>query len=214
MSYDRKKRLFAKLVIDQFKTVPNKPKANDFAYAQEHRKLREFSEQLFLASGKKENLSPSDVLLAMHLSADRSDVAPMLSYVAHLAIGSMLGVKSTTFKGKFVCSCCSGIYERKGDSYQCDTCGYLGKVDQYGFPVSLPAKQPVRMKRRQFHQLIKEIKSFGLSMKDTYTLVSFEAKVPLPLVHAGLCTTSTEINRLISGCQTVLNNIPKGSIKG
>lgn len=206
--------MFAKRIIEQFETVQDKPPANDFRYAKEHRRLREYSEQLFLASGKKESLSQSDVLLAMIVSTDNSPVRPMLGYVAHLAIASILGLKSKSFKGRFSCSCCSGNYTREGESYVCDTCGYVGKSDQYGFPVSLPAAKQVRILRRKFHKLINEIRRSGLSMQDSYSIVSYEANVPLPLAHAGLCVTSSEMNRLIQGCYNVLSNIPKGSIKG
>lgn len=214
MSYSRKKRIFARRVIEQYKTVQNKPSTNEFRYSIEYRKLREYSEQLFLASGKKENLSPSDVTLSLILSVDRFQTKPMLGYVAHLAIASMLGLKSKSFNGRFMCSYCSGNYIRHGDRYVCDCCGYIGKADQYGFPVSLPATKTVRILRRKFHSLINEIRRLGISMQDCYSLVSYEAKVPLPLAHAGLCVTKLEIERLINGCEKVISNIPKGSKKG
>ena len=211
MSYNRKKRMFCKLIIEQFKTIQDKPPSNDYRYAKEHRKLREFSEQLFLACGKAEHLKPSDVALAMIISADRSPVSPMFTYVGHLAISALTGGTSKAVSGSFVCSNCSGDYTRHGNNYVCDTCGYIGKADQYGFPVSLPANKSVRALRRRFHSLINSIRSHGLSMQDSYTLVSFESNVPLPLVHAGLCVTENQMERLINGCENVLKNIPKGS---
>lgn len=211
MSYSRKKRIFCKLIIEQFKTVQDKPPANDYRYAKEHRKLREYAEQLFLVCGKSEHLKPSDIAFAMIVHADQSAVSPMFTYVCHLAICALTGIASKPFYGSFVCSNCSGDYTRHRDKYVCDKCGYIGKADQYGFPVSLPANKSVRGMRRKFHSLIKMIRNHGLSMQDSYTLVSYESNVPLPLVHAGLCVTENQMKQLINGCENVLENIPKGS---
>jgi hypothetical protein len=213
MSYSRKRRLFTKPIVGQFKQIQDASTDDTFLYSSRLTKLREYSEELFLASGMKQTLSMSDYLMALMMSSGESKTSQMLSYATHLGLSSLSDTRPTHFSGHFECSVCGGDYHKSDEGYSCSGCGYKGRSDIYGFPVSFPASSEVRKGRTEFHELLKSLKRTGLSMQDCYQLIAFESKLALPLAHAGLCTTETEINQLINGCKIAISKTRKGQHK-
>lgn len=205
--YSREKRRFVRSVINQYERL-GRPKGRS-RYCQENRRLRDYAEALFLALGQKRAtlVTENDVQLALSLTEKPAHHEPQFRYVAQLAIGAITGETPKPFRGVFKCTMCDGNYQHTDDGhYACDGCGVIGQSDQHGFPNSLPASAEVRYLRGEFHQMIKHMQKHGVLMEEAYMLVADAARMPLPTVHAGLCTTKDEINRLIDSAKTVLQS--------
>lgn len=211
-AYNRSRRMFTKRILEQFQTVKPTPPKGVSEYEATNTRLREFSELLFLKAGCRGDISLSSVMYANVMMDKDSVLKPIISYVAHLAITAFANEKAKPFVGSFDCTVCSGKYSLSDEGhYSCDGCGFIGKADYHGFPNSFPANKAVRDKRRYFHELLSQImQTGGISVSDAYTLIAFEAEVPVPLAHAGYCTKEKEIEQLINGCINVLYKIPQG----
>lgn len=209
--YNREKRRFAKLILDQYKKL-GRDEGNT-RYCQENRRLRDYAEALFLGLRQKRAtlITPEDVQVAMTLLDIPEDHCQQMQYVAELAIGAITGANPRDFVGEFKCGNCGGKYKQaqvKGYiGYRCDTCFCEGRADQHGFPISLPANRTVRSLRRKFHENIKTIGEFGVIPEEAYMLVAYEGQLSLPDVHAGLCTTQAAINKLINASKMVLQKL-------
>lgn len=207
--YSREKRRFAKLILDQYKglnrsVVPTR-------YGTHHRRLRDYAEALFLALNQKPvaSITEDDIRLALSTMDMPTHHAPQMRYVANLAIGALRNEPPKPFEGIFPCTQCNGVYYRIDGEYRCDSCNSRGKEDQHGFPISFPASSQVRHARQVFHQSIKLIRERGFSVEESYMLVAYKLNMPLPLVHAGLCTKWEEISLLVNATKHILEQLNK-----
>ncbi|MFL7013584.1 hypothetical protein [Enterovibrio norvegicus] len=206
--YTREKRSFAKLVIEQYQTL-GRPVGRG-RFCEEYRRLRDYSEVLFLATGMKRAsiVTPADIYLAVTTIKLTPEHRQQMLYVAELAVSALTGGSATSFVGSFTCGVCGGEYSLTSTgSYHCNGCHAQGRSDQHDFPVSLPASASVRYGRKVFHELVREIRSHGVTEEEAYILVAFESRMPLPIVHAGLCTSETQIAALNKACNRVINQL-------
>jgi len=205
--YNREKRKFCKLIIDQYKTLGRSIGPTKFS--EEFRRLRDFGEALYLGIGNKpaEQVSRRDIEKALQKIGGEYDLyRQQLEYVAELAVGALEKRPAQHFSGvKIHCSKCGELYQLvNAESYQCSGCGYKGKADQHGFPVSVPASDRVRELRHIFHKRIGELYDAGYTQEDSYMLVAFKTGIPLPLVHAGLITSEEILLDMIFECNDIL----------
>lgn len=205
--YSRERRRFSKLVIDQYMTLGRSTGYN--RHAKEHRRLRDYSEVLFLVVDRPSALgiSVQDIEQALKSMNCPNDVHfQQLNYVAELAISALKGEAAEHFKGVNIpCEICGGQYHLVTDlMYQCDKCGHQGRADQHGFPVSLPASPKVRHLRKVFHRKLEELGLWGYTKDDCYSLVAYKTRLPLPLLHAGLITSEHQLELMISACNSIV----------
>ncbi|MDF9399152.1 hypothetical protein [Vibrio sp. 1180_3] len=205
--YNREKRRFAKLIIDKYKELGRS--VGSSRYSQEYRRLRDYAEVIFLAVGQKQStlLTSSDIIQAVSRINAPSEHVKQLEYTASLAISQLENLPAKVFSQIYPCHC-GGEYKLGNDgSYLCDHCHYIGRSDQHGFPVSLPAPFAVRKLRREFHHLIREICKCYVSEDEAYQLIAFELKQPLPLIHAGLCLSEDKLKVMNSAARKVCSQL-------
>lgn len=209
--YQREKRRFAKLIIEQYKKLNNTEIPTK--YGQDHRRLREYAEALFIAIMQKRVtlLKPSDIKMALgtQLASMPPEHAPQMRYVSYLAIGALTGESPLPFYGEYTCGNCGGLVRPSDGGFQCNNCLSRSRADQNGFPVSLPAKVAVREGRRSFHNNIRKISDLGVTCEEAYILIAFELKAPLPTVHAGFCVTESEIDKLVKASKMVIQKLER-----
>ncbi|MGR5296974.1 hypothetical protein ACPV5U_19065 [Vibrio mediterranei] len=211
--YNREKRRFTKLILDKYKEL-NRVK-NPGRYSEEYRRIRDYAEVLFLALRLKRAplVTANDIVRAVFsLCKSSSNHQSQLMYVARLAIAQIENLPPVEFDGAFNCPLCSGIYRKvningSSEAYVCSGCGYKGSVDQHGFPNSMPAERPTLRLREQFHRLIREARNYRVYEEEFYQLVAFEMNVPLPLVHAGLCTSEFQMREMVFAARKVLTKV-------
>ncbi len=211
--YNREKRRFAKLVLDKYKELNRVKKPG--RYSEEFRRLRDYAEVLFLALKQKRAplVTSNDILRAVFsLSKLKSNHESQLMYVARLAIAQIENLPPVEFDATFDCSVCSGTYRKviihgNKEVYFCSGCGYKGSADQHGFPNSMPAERTILRLREQFHSLIREARNYKVYEEEFYQLVAFELNIPLPLVHAGLCTSEFQMREMVFAARSVLTKV-------
>lgn len=209
--HSREKRKFSKLVIDQYKTLNRSVGPSKFA--QDFRRLRDFAEAIFFGIGDKtvESVTVKDIQEALREIGGSYDLyRQQLEYVGNLAISALQGKPAEHFQGvDITCSVCGGHYHLETDHYECSGCGYIGKADQHGFPVSVPASDRVKSLRHLFHRRVKELYASCYTQEECYMLVAYQTNTPLPLVHAGLVTSAELLLDMIHVCnETIIHTKP------